>query len=761
MFDGYAGANPQAALIEDADGSLLGTTQNGGASDAGVIFRLSFNGAPQITGQPASQSAYEGDNVILSVAASGSSPFSYQWQENGTNLMDGGNLSGSTNRILTLANVTTSNAGTYSVLVSNPAGSTNSADAVLQVVSSLPMIVSAPTNQTPNPCSTVSFTVAAVGNKPLSCRWQKNGVNLTDICNVSGSAATTLVVSNVTEADNGTYAVLVSNALGSATAAAVLSVVPQSVACTSLSTRHWFTGGADGRNANGLAQGTNGILYGTTYSGGGHPWGTIFSLTTNGLFVTLVSFMQTNGASPTAAPAQGADGRFYGTTCYGGAVGYGTVYSMTADGALTTLYSFTGGPDGAWASGALVQGADGGFYGTTTAGGEGDYGTVFRITAEGVLTILHTFDGTDGWSPAGGLAQGCDGSFYGLASRGGANGDGTVFRITPAGAFSLLYSFTGGTDGYEPVGALVRGSDCNFYGATKHGTLRGIELFGTVFKITPNGALTTLHTFGDLALQDGWYPYAGVVQSVDGNLYGTTYTDPLGHYGTLFRVSPDGGTFATLAYFDGCNDGAQPQAALTEDAAGDLYGTTTAGGPCQAGQGTLFRLSAGCPPQITAQPASQAVVSGANVVLNPAVTGAWPFTYQWQKNGTNVVEGGNLAGSTNRTLTLAKVSLADAGTYSVSISNALGSVTSAGAHLTVVFPPVFLSAVKSDCTLTLKWSAAAGQRYRLQYKADLAATNWTYLGNFISATGGVVSAADNLCTNAQRFYRVVLFPQIQ
>ena len=760
-FDGFAGANPQAALIEDADASLLGTTQNGGASDAGVIFRLSFGGPPQITGQPASQSAYVGDSVVLSVAVSGASPFSYQWCQNGTNLVDAGNISGSTNRVLKLTNLTTNNAGTYSLLVSNAAGSTNSAGAVLQVVSSSPVIVSAPANQTPDHCSTVSFNVAVVGNQPLSYQWLKNGVSLSDSCNISGSATATLVVSTVTEADNGTYAVIVSNAIGSATAAAVLTVVPQSAPCTSLSTLHWFTGGDDGRTANGLAQGTNGILYGTTYSGGAYPWGTVFSLTTNGAFATLVSFMETNGANPTAAPVQGMDGKFYGTTSYGGAFGAGTVFAMTADALLSTLYSFTGDGDGANPSGQLVQAADGSFYGATRAGGMSDYGTVFRITPDGTFTNLHSFSGADGMFPSGGLAQGCDGSVYGLTTEGGASDKGTVFRITPTGAFTTLYSFAGGTDGYTPVGALVRGSDGNFYGATKHSTLRGVELFGTVFTITPNGVLTTLHTFGDLALEDGFYPYAGVVQSVDGNLYGTTYTDPVGGYGTLFRVSSDGSSFATLVYFDGCNDGAQPQAALTEDAVGDLYGTTAAGGPCQAGEGTLFRLKSGCSPQITAQPASQAVVSRANVVLDVGVTGARPFGYQWQKNGTNVAQDANLAGSTNRTLTLANVSLADAGTYSLEVTNTLGSVSSAGAHLTVVFPPVFLSAVGSNCTLTMKWSSAAGQSYRLQYKPYLAANNWNYLGGFISATGAVVTASDDLCTNAQRFYRVVLFPQIQ
>ena len=307
----------------------------------------------------------------------------------------------------------------------------------------------------------------------------------------------------------------------------------------------------------------------------------------------------------------------------------------------------------------------------------------------------------------------------------------------------------------------MRGTDCNFYGVTTHNTLRGYELFGTVFRITPNGALTTLHTFGDLNRQGrpvslcragaehGWEPLRHHLHRLPGG------------YGTVFRISPDGSTFATLVYFDGCDDGAQPQAALSEDLDGNLYGTTTAGGPCQAGQGTLFRLSIGCPPQITAQPASQAVVGGANVLFNVAVSGARPFSYQWQRNGTNLVDGGNVSGATNRTLTLANVSLADAATYSVIVSNALGSVTSAAAHLTVVYPPVFLSAVRSNCTLSLTWSAAVGQKYRLQYKPTLASTNWSYLGSSITATGNVVTASDNLCTNAQKFYRVVLFPQVQ
>jgi uncharacterized repeat protein (TIGR03803 family) len=759
-FNGYAGANPQAPLVEDRDGTLVGTTQNGGASDAGVIFRVGFSGPLRITGQPVSRTAFGGDDVVFSVAVSGSAPFEYRWQKNGTNLIDAGNVVGSTSRVLTLAGVTTNDAGTYSVRVTGAGSSTNSDDALLTVLVSPPVITLAPTNVTPNACTMVSFNVGAVGNKPLLYKWQKDGVDLADTCNLSGATTPTLVISNATEGDSGTYTAVVSNPVGSTNVSAVMVLVPKTTTpCTSLSTRHWFTGGSDGREASGLSQGTNGILYGTTAYGGHGPGGTVFSLTTNGAFTTIASFMQTNGSHPTAAPVQGPDGRFYGTTYYGGSGGAGTVFAVTAEGVISTLYSFTGDINGAWPSGPLVLAGDGAFYGMTTAGGVSDNGTIFRVTPDGALTNLYCFTGgVDGGSPVGGLVQGADGSFYGLTPLGGASGRGNAFRITPDGLFTTLYSFTGGTDGSSPAGTLALGRDGNLYGTASFG---GLGQRGTAFKLTSAGVLTTLHAFGNLSIGDGVYPNGGLVQSSDGNLYGTTYADYKGGYGTLFRVSPDGGSFATLLYFDGCDDGSRPQTPLVEDAAGYLYGTTSAGGPCQTSRGTLFRVVAACSPQFTLQPASQAVAVGSDVQFSIAVAGARPFTYQWQRNGTNLLDGPNVLGSTNVTLSLRNVSLADAAAYSMVLSNAAGPATSTPARLTVVYPPAFLSAVESNCLLALTYSAMPGQRYRVQYKTNVIATNWTFLGPSVFPTSNAVTAYDNPCTNAQRVYRVVLFPQLQ
>ena len=213
------------------------------------------------------------------------------------------------------------------------------------------------------------------------------------------------------------------------------------------------------------------------------------------VLTTLHSFgVFTNGANggmpgPSAGLVQGSDGNFYGTAQYGGTNGgHGTVFKISTGGALTRLYSFTGGNDGAGPNG-VVQGSDGNFYGTTHFGGTNGLGTVFQISTNGALTSLYSFTGSDdGGNPSGGLVQGSDGNFYGTTGSGGANQVGTVFKISTNGALTSLYPFNGTDDGANPSGGLVQGSDGNFYGTTGSG---GTNQVGTVFKISTNGALTS------------------------------------------------------------------------------------------------------------------------------------------------------------------------------------------------------------------------------------------------------------------------------
>jgi uncharacterized repeat protein (TIGR03803 family) len=241
---------------------------------------------------------------------------------------------------------------------------------------------------------------------------------------------------------------------------------------------------------------------------------------------TLLSFDSTDGAGPNGVLVQGADGNLYGTTYEGGVNDLGTVFKIDLSGTPTTLYNFcslSGCTDGDYPVGALALAINGDFYGITQLGGANGAGTVFQITPTGTLTTLHTFCSqsgcTDGAYPLAGLIQAANGELYGTTTGGGANGQGTVFKITPDGTLTTLYSFcslSGCADGLEPFAGLVQAPSGDFYGTTLGGGASGV---GTIFKMTPSGTLTTLHSFNG---GDGAEPTAPLVQATNGDFYGTT-----------------------------------------------------------------------------------------------------------------------------------------------------------------------------------------------------------------------------------------------
>ena len=170
-------------------------------------------------------------------------------------------------------------------------------------------------------------------------------------------------------------------------------------------------------------------------------------------------------------------------------------------------------------------------------------GAVIRVSAGGAFKLLQSFDtGTTGSAQGdtGGLVQGTDGNFYGVAATAGAGASarGTVFRMTPTGVMNVLHTFTDNPDGNEPTGALVQGTDGNFYGATQAG---GTHSQGSIFKITPKGVLTILYSFcATSGCPDGFDPVGGVIQATDGNFYGTTAGGGTGvnPHGTVFQITP-------------------------------------------------------------------------------------------------------------------------------------------------------------------------------------------------------------------------------
>jgi uncharacterized repeat protein (TIGR03803 family) len=332
----------------------------------------------------------------------------------------------------------------------------------------------------------------------------------------------------------------------------------------------------------GLVQATDGNYYGTTYQGA-YGYGTVFKINAAGKVTTVYSFCQqsgcADGSTPIAGLIQATNGNFWGTTNQGGAHMFGTVFKITAAGKLTTVYSFCSQNscmDGAYPNG-LVQGTDGNFYGTTAD--PGTISTVFKLTPAGKLTTLHTFPGPD--VPVAALTQAAYGDFYGTTIGDLIYGFGTVFKITAAGNFTTLYTFGGGSDGANPNG-LIQATDGNFYGTTNLGgaNCSGNGGCGTVFRMTSSGKLTTLYSFCSQSnCADGADPDATLVQATDGNFYGTTLGRDSIQYGTVFKITA-AGKLTTLysCSQSNCTDGANPYAGPIQATDGNFYGTTLAGG---------------------------------------------------------------------------------------------------------------------------------------------------------------------------------------
>ena len=375
--------------------------------------------------------------------------------------------------------------------------------------------------------------------------------------------------------------------------------------------------------ASSLVQGMDGEFYGTTFYGGnitacGDGCGTIFKITSGGSLRTLHEFDGTDGAGP-GAVIQATDGHLYGTTGFEGANTYGTVFKISLSGTLSTLYNLEY-SDGFDAVAPLVQATNGNLYGTAYDGGASaypGYGTIFEITRAGAPTTLFSFSvaSPNGSNPAAGLVQAVDGNLYGTTAYVGVSLAGTVFKITPGGTLTTLHSFAF-TDGANPFGGLIQATDGNFYGTTEDFGANGD---GTVFRMTPDGTLTTLHSFD---YTDGARIYAGLIQATDGDFYGTTEAGGADGYGTIFKITPTG-KLKTLHSFDS-TDGANPTGGLVQGTDGNLYGTTSGGG-AHAG-GTVFKLSVGLGPFVNTLPAS-GKVGTAIEILGTDLTGATGVTF--------------------------------------------------------------------------------------------------------------------------------------
>jgi uncharacterized repeat protein (TIGR03803 family) len=478
---------------------VLITNTLGSAQSADVTLSVTAS-PPIIVTQPTNVIISPGGAAIFAVSAIGNQPLSFQWRSNGFDLVDGGNVSGSSSSALTILSATEGNNATYSVLVSNVLGSVPSTGAVLTVIPA-----SAPGTRL---ATLYSFSSGTGGSTPNGLALGTNGV-IYGTTQFGGSGT----IFNVNT--NGTV------------------IAP----LVSLS----GTNGSLPRAA--PVQGADGYLYGTTQFGGSNSEGCIFRFAYDGTVSSFYSFTGTvdtgypDGAEPYAPLVQGSDGNLYGATTVEGANGFGTLFKINPNGALTTLYSFTNGSDGAGPITGLIQATDGNYYGVTSGGAAGK-GNVFRMNPNGTFVNLYTFSGGQDGSQPNALVQGADGNFYGTATHntiGPFQFYGTIFRMTPSGQLGTLYTLNT-SDGHYPSAGLVQASDGNFYGTTHDGGAFGNGLGnGTIFRIAPNGTFSTLASFD--GFNAGLHPAAALVQGPDGALYGTTTTGGWNGHGTVFRLS--------------------------------------------------------------------------------------------------------------------------------------------------------------------------------------------------------------------------------
>ncbi len=340
-----------------------------------------------------------------------------------------------------------------------------------------------------------------------------------------------------------------------------------------------------------------------TEGGGGNGFGTVLKFQTSTGVSTVLHSFDADGGTEQALLA-GAGDILYGTQSNGGAAASGAVFRLAADGSgYAVLHEFSAGDqngvnaDGAYPTGALVQGADGSLYGETQSGGAYGLGEVYALSADGSqLTILHTFGaGTDGAYPADGLLAGPDGFLYGVTGLGGAGGSGTVFRIKPDGTgYALLHEFSAtdgngvNADGAQPAFKPVFGQGGQLYGAVPYGGSGGS---GAIYRMAADGTgFAALYGFsspdGSGVNADGAFPSCALVTDTEGNFYGATWSGGDSGLGTIFGLSADGSVLSSLYALDS-GDGTAP--ALTADRSGVIFGTTADGGA--NGHGSLFLVS--------------------------------------------------------------------------------------------------------------------------------------------------------------------------
>ena len=472
-----------------------------------------------------------------------------------------------------------------------------------------------------------------------------------------------------------------------------------------------------------LTLGPDGSFFGTTYSGGSNNYGTVFKVTTNGSLTTLATFNSTNGANPNGSLTLGPDGSFYGTTSGGGitnstySVGMGTVFKVTTNGSLTTVVAFNM-TNGVWPGGPLTLETDGSFYGTTPNGGSNNYGTVFRLSCQPLITVQPESQTNNNGATVTFLVSAV--VFYPVGYQWQKNGTNLVNGGNILGATSNILTVTDIAD-----------SDAASY---------SVIVSNSYAAATSSNAVLTVNDSPLIVLQPQSQT-VGVGSNVtfDVTVYGAPPFVFQWYFNEALVGSPGVG-----AHFLSCT--------LTN------VGTNQAGNYSVEvinGYGTVKSSNAVLtvevfPPLITVQPLSQTLMMGSSASFVVSVSGTPPFSYQWQFNGTNLLN------ATNAVYAIQAVGVTDTGNYSVVVTNLVGSVTSSNALLTVIVPPTMALQLLAGYPV-LNLEGMLSSNFVVQYSTNLAGTNWM---NLLSLTNLPSSPYQFLDSGGvgqpSRFYRAFM-----
>lgn len=608
------GTQPHAALLLGRDGALYGTTQMGGLANQGTVFRLNRDGdgyvvlhsfttnydgknpvGALIQGQDGAlygSSVYGGSNgcgTIFTVGTDGSG-YAVLHHFSKTNI-DGqypyGRLIQVSNGVLYGTTSLITNAGAGTVYKLNPNGSGFN----------LIHTFAGSGVEGRNPRGLI------LGQDGLLYGWSQSNATVGAVfrINTNGSSFAFWPVipasggpAHMNALTQGTNGILYGTSCYNTTAETVFSITTNGSGYTVLHT--FLNNGVDGRNPDTqLLLGMDGAFYGTTVTGGTNGVGTIFRIGSDGGSYSILYHFKTNdvdGRWPEDSLIQGGDGILYGTTLRGGFSGDGTVYAIDPDGTgYRQLLQFnSSASEGQMVSGSLAADSNGFLYGVTHRGGNGGYGTLFKIGSDGSnYSIVRHFGGSgDGQWPSGQLLRGLDAAWYGTTYTGGSNNFGTIFKINGGGSgYRIIHHFAGTNEGDVPYDALVQDAAGLLYGTTAAG---GTNSVGTVFKLDTNGNFfAVLHTFLTNGV-DGATPSGGLSLGSDGALYGLTEAGGTNKAGSAFKLNTDGNGYTSLHQFQTNGvDGTVPGGSLMAGPGGVLYGTTQFGGT--QGAGTLFKLN--------------------------------------------------------------------------------------------------------------------------------------------------------------------------